>query len=239
MHYAFFESRQAHPATLMLAWTPLCYSQVCLYPVHHVLPPCSLMTVPGAGCPTQLVDQCTRSRLSHACARHARQEHSWGLQGQVPDAARCRKYPGACKPRVPAHILAGPHTDACPACDACPCLPFLQADPNMANMMKTMQDPSYKEKVEGAMKAMKDDPELKPMMEELEAQGPMAMMKWVSAWREQGGRLRGVGGCLCGGSASGSRRCSMSAVFGRLPRHQLSTVWTKPSVRWGLLARAG
>jgi len=55
---------------------------------------------------------------------------------------------------------------------------IIEADPNMANMMKTMQDPSYKEKVEGAMKAMKDDPELKPMMEELEAQGPMAMMKY-------------------------------------------------------------
>lgn len=47
----------------------------------------------------------------------------------------------------------------------------------MATMMKTMQDPSYKDKMEEAMKGMKDDPELKPMMAELEASGPMAMMK--------------------------------------------------------------
>lgn len=30
------------------------------------------------------------------------------------------------------------------------------------------------------MKTMKDDPELKSMMAELETQGPMAMMKWVA-----------------------------------------------------------
>jgi hypothetical protein len=53
----------------------------------------------------------------------------------------------------------------------------MQADPNMASMMKTMQDPSYKEKMEEAMKSMKDDPELKPMLEELETKGPAAMMK--------------------------------------------------------------
>ena len=31
--------------------------------------------------------------------------------------------------------------------------------------------------VESAMKGMKDDPELKPMMDQLEKDGPMAMMK--------------------------------------------------------------
>lgn len=44
-------------------------------------------------------------------------------------------------------------------------------------MMKTMQDPAYRTKVEDAMKRMKEDPELKPMLDELESQGPMAMMK--------------------------------------------------------------
>lgn len=53
----------------------------------------------------------------------------------------------------------------------------MQADPNMAQMMQSMQDPAYKAKVEGAMKGLKDDPELKPMLEQLEKDGPMAMMK--------------------------------------------------------------
>ena len=47
----------------------------------------------------------------------------------------------------------------------------------MAQMMTSMQDPSYKEKVESAMKGLKDDPELKPMLDQLEKDGPMAMMK--------------------------------------------------------------
>lgn len=47
----------------------------------------------------------------------------------------------------------------------------------MANMMKAMQDPDYKTKVEDALKGLKDDPELKPILEELESQGPAAMMK--------------------------------------------------------------
>lgn len=55
----------------------------------------------------------------------------------------------------------------------------LQQDPQMAQMMQTMQDPEYKSKVEDALKSMKEDPELKPMLEELETAGPVAMMKWV------------------------------------------------------------
>ncbi|GFH16431.1 ANK_REP_REGION domain-containing protein [Haematococcus lacustris] len=55
---------------------------------------------------------------------------------------------------------------------------IIQQDPGMAQMMKTMQDPEYRTKVESALKGMKDDPELKPMLEELETAGPMAMMKY-------------------------------------------------------------
>jgi hypothetical protein len=47
----------------------------------------------------------------------------------------------------------------------------------MGKMMKTMQDPDYRSKIEDALKGMKDDPELKPMLEELESAGPVAMMK--------------------------------------------------------------
>ncbi len=52
-----------------------------------------------------------------------------------------------------------------------------QSDPNMQQMMQSMQDPSYKAKIEETMRGMKDDPELKPLLEELEKAGPMGMMK--------------------------------------------------------------
>lgn len=54
---------------------------------------------------------------------------------------------------------------------------LLQSDPKMANMMQSMQDPAYKTKVEDALKSLKEDPDLKPMLEELEKEGPVAMMK--------------------------------------------------------------
>ncbi len=71
----------------------------------------------------------------------------------------------------------------------------------MSQMMKTMQDPEYRTKVEAALKGMRDDPELKPMLDELETAGPMAMMKCVQAccvlgrgrWREAGARREGRG----------------------------------------------
>lgn len=55
---------------------------------------------------------------------------------------------------------------------------IIEQDPNMAQMMKSMQQPEYKSKVEDAMKGLKEDPELKPILEELESGGPMAMMKY-------------------------------------------------------------
>jgi hypothetical protein len=60
----------------------------------------------------------------------------------------------------------------CPLVPAC-----LQSDPNMQRMMQTMQDPDYKTKVEGAMAKLKDDPEMGPIIEELQSGGPAAMMK--------------------------------------------------------------
>jgi hypothetical protein len=47
----------------------------------------------------------------------------------------------------------------------------------MANMMKGMQDPAYKQEVESKMKGLKDDPELGPILAEMESAGPMGMMK--------------------------------------------------------------
>lgn len=54
---------------------------------------------------------------------------------------------------------------------------FLQSDPNMSKMMQAMQDPEYKNKVENAMKSLKDDPDMGGIFEELEKAGPAAMMK--------------------------------------------------------------
>ncbi len=65
-----------------------------------------------------------------------------------------------------------------PASQSCCTLScLLQKDPHMSEMMKTLQDPDYRTKVESALKGMKEDPELKPMLDELESAGPMAMMK--------------------------------------------------------------
>jgi hypothetical protein len=47
----------------------------------------------------------------------------------------------------------------------------------MSKMMTAMQDPEYKNKVESAMKGLKDDPEMGGIFEELEKSGPAAMMK--------------------------------------------------------------
>jgi len=55
---------------------------------------------------------------------------------------------------------------------------IIEKDPQMSEMMRTMQDPNYRTKVEQALKGLKDDPELKPILEELESKGPMAMMKY-------------------------------------------------------------
>lgn len=43
--------------------------------------------------------------------------------------------------------------------------------------VQTMQDPGARTQMETKMKAMKEDPELKHIIEELETGGPAAMMK--------------------------------------------------------------
>ena len=47
----------------------------------------------------------------------------------------------------------------------------------MASMMTSMQNPSYRENVEEKLTHLKADPELAPIMEEIEKGGPAAMMK--------------------------------------------------------------
>ena len=54
---------------------------------------------------------------------------------------------------------------------------MLQSDPNMQAMMQNMTSNSTREDVEAKLQALKDDPELEPVMREIEEGGPAAMMK--------------------------------------------------------------
>ena len=53
----------------------------------------------------------------------------------------------------------------------------LQQNPEMMAMMSGMQDPSYREAIEGKLQNLKNDPELEKIMKEIETGGPAAMMK--------------------------------------------------------------
>ena len=44
-------------------------------------------------------------------------------------------------------------------------------------MMSGMQDPTYREAIEGKLQNLKNDPELEKIMAEIETGGPAAMMK--------------------------------------------------------------
>ncbi len=51
----------------------------------------------------------------------------------------------------------------------------------MKSMMQTMHDPTYRSQLDAKMGALKDDPELAGIFEEMEKGGPAAMMKRVSS----------------------------------------------------------
>ena len=53
-----------------------------------------------------------------------------------------------------------------------------QQDPGMASLMASMQAPDSQAEVERRLAALKADPELEPIMAEIEAGGPAAMMKY-------------------------------------------------------------
>ena len=58
-------------------------------------------------------------------------------------------------------------------------LPQAQQNPEMMAMMSGMQDPTYREAIEGKLQNLKNDPELEKIMAEIESGGPAAMMKCV------------------------------------------------------------
>lgn len=73
---------------------------------------------------------------------------------------------------------------------------IIEQDPAMMGMMQQMQDEKYRGKVEDALKSLKDDPELAPMLDELEKQGPMAMMKYWNDPEVLSKLGRAMGGAL-------------------------------------------
>ena len=54
----------------------------------------------------------------------------------------------------------------------------LMQDPSMAAMMNNMNSQQYRSDMESKMQSLKSDPELRPVLEEIETGGPAAMMKY-------------------------------------------------------------
>ena len=71
----------------------------------------------------------------------------------------------------------------------------------MASMMQTMHDPTYRARLEAKMGALKEDPELADVMQQLEAGGPAAMMKCASPLHTR---------CSCSGGAWAPSRVHIS-----------------------------
>ncbi len=63
-----------------------------------------------------------------------------------------------------------------PTCCVCVCV-LQQQDPQMANFMQSMNNPSYRTNIEEKLAELKEDPELADIMKEIEEGGPAAMTK--------------------------------------------------------------
>lgn len=49
----------------------------------------------------------------------------------------------------------------------------------MSNMLESLANPSNKEQIEERMARIKEDPSLKPILDEIESGGPTAMMRFL------------------------------------------------------------
>lgn len=58
-----------------------------------------------------------------------------------------------------------------------PEMPWVQQDPAMAAMVQNMHSQNYRENITSKMEDLKKDPEVAPILEEIEKGGPAAMMK--------------------------------------------------------------
>ncbi|PSS12160.1 Ankyrin repeat domain-containing protein [Actinidia chinensis var. chinensis] len=54
----------------------------------------------------------------------------------------------------------------------------LMQDPSMSTMLESLTSPSHKDQLEERMARIKEDPALKPILEEIETGGPAAMMRY-------------------------------------------------------------
>lgn len=75
---------------------------------------------------------------------------------------------------------------------------IMSSDPSMMQMMQGMQDPKYRENIEGRLNSLKADPKLSGIMREIETGGPAAMMKY---WNDPD-ILKQLGGAM-GGAFNG------------------------------------
>ncbi|XP_052191970.1 ankyrin repeat domain-containing protein 2B isoform X2 [Diospyros lotus] len=54
----------------------------------------------------------------------------------------------------------------------------LMQDPSMSSMLENLSNPSHKDQLEERMARIKEDPALKPILDEIETGGPVAMMRY-------------------------------------------------------------
>ena len=59
----------------------------------------------------------------------------------------------------------------------CKCFTVIWQDSNMTSMLESFTNPAQKEQLEERMARIKEDPSLKPILDEIESGGPAAMMK--------------------------------------------------------------
>lgn len=52
-------------------------------------------------------------------------------------------------------------------------------DPSMSQMLESLSNPAQKDQLEERMARIKEDPSLKPILEEIESGGPTAMMRFT------------------------------------------------------------
>lgn len=53
-------------------------------------------------------------------------------------------------------------------------------DPSMSSMLENLANPTHKDQLEERMARIKEDPSLKPILDEIETGGPAAMMRFLT-----------------------------------------------------------
>ena len=77
-----------------------------------------------------------------------------------------------------------------------------QSDPGMASLMASMQSPDAASSIESRLASLKEDPELAPVLKEIESGGPTAMMKYWNDPAVLEKLSKAMGGAFGGGAAA-------------------------------------